>query len=331
MDKQQLRQIIEAAILTHHEPLSVDKLLALFVGNDSITKNDITAELAAMEEAYADNGFMLKRLASGYVFQARQKYSPWLEHMFTEKPQKYGRAFLETLAIIAYRQPVTRADIEDIRGVAVSTHIIKTLQDREWIKVVGHRDVPGKPAIFGTTKVFLDYFNLTSLEELPSLQDVIDLDALAAKLDPQLALEIADHGQENPDSESSTEQITCELEQSLKQQTEHEQNNTQIEYDSSKSETFDEQEVSSTELSENKQDFEQQQELSESGGEFEQQITFAQKQSELREEHEQQVASAAQQDESSEELKQYVATEQQAQSETQSERITSEALCDNEA
>ncbi|HET6587535.1 MAG TPA: SMC-Scp complex subunit ScpB, partial [Oleiagrimonas sp.] len=122
---------------------------------------------------------------SGFRFQVRQEIHPWVARMWTERPSRYSRALLETLALVAYRQPITRGEIEQVRGVTVSSHIIKTLEEREWIRVVGHRDAPGRPALFGTTRTFLDYFNLKSLDELPPLADILNLDAL----DPQLAFE----------------------------------------------------------------------------------------------------------------------------------------------
>jgi segregation and condensation protein B len=144
--------------------------------------------LMILAQDYQQRGVELKEVASGFRFQARQEYAPWLKKMWEERPTRYSRAFLETLILVAYRQPITRAEIEDIRGVAVNTVIIKTLLEREWIKVLGYRDVPGKPELLGTTKTFLDYFNLKSLEDLPTLEEIQDLDAKVAEAEKQLEL-----------------------------------------------------------------------------------------------------------------------------------------------
>ncbi|NNE37366.1 MAG: SMC-Scp complex subunit ScpB, partial [Gammaproteobacteria bacterium] len=141
-------------------------------------KDDIRAALSQLIDDYADRGIELKEVASGFRFQVRAEYAEWINRLFQDKPQRYSRAFMETLAIIAYRQPVTRGEIEDIRGVSVNTNIIKSLQEREWIRVVGHRDVPGKPELLATTREFLDYFNLKKLSELPPLSEIKDYDQL---------------------------------------------------------------------------------------------------------------------------------------------------------
>ena len=173
-----LRHILEGAILAAGQPLSVARMRELFDEDLAPAKEDI---LAALEQIQADcvgRGFELKEVASGWRFQVRDNLAPWVNRLWEEKPQKYSRALLETLALIAYRQPITRGDIEEIRGVAVSSHIMKTLLERDWVKVVGHRDVPGRPSLYATTRQFLDYFNLKSLEELPSLSEIRDLDDL---------------------------------------------------------------------------------------------------------------------------------------------------------
>ncbi len=186
-EPQLLRQIIEAALLAAGQPLSVDKLLSLFEDEDETreapAREQIRAALEELQAECAGRGFELKEVASGWRLQVRNEMAPWVNRLWEEKPQKYSRALLETLALIAYRQPITRGDIEEIRGVAVSSHIIKTLSEREWIKVVGHRDVPGRPSLYATTRHFLDYFNLKSLEELPSLSELQDIDQLNAELD----------------------------------------------------------------------------------------------------------------------------------------------------
>lgn len=184
-------------------PLSVDHLQHLFgLEEAQPTRDEIRATLEDIETDCADKGYELKRVASGYRFQVREDLSPWIARLWDEKPQKYSRALLETLAIIAYRQPITRGDIENIRGVAVNSAIVKTLLEREWIRVVGHRDVPGKPALYATTRLFLDYFNLQRLEDLPPLSEIRDL----VDINPELAFAAkegeaeAEQGEEQSDS-----------------------------------------------------------------------------------------------------------------------------------
>ncbi len=182
--REKLQQIIEGAILAAGEPLNVNALADLFDEEDEApNKEEILAALEDIQADCRERGFELKQVASGWRFQVRETVAPWVNRLWEEKPQKYSRALLETLALIAYRQPITRGDIEEIRGVAVSSHIIKTLTEREWVKVVGHRDVPGRPSLFATTRQFLDYFNLKSLEELPSLGEIRDLSELNKELD----------------------------------------------------------------------------------------------------------------------------------------------------
>lgn len=169
MDNKDLSAIVEALLMSADKPLSVDDLLSVFDDWQKPEKDQINQAIKQLEEDYQNRAIELKQLASGYCFQTRSQYGLWISRLYTEKPVKYSRALLETLAIIAYRQPVTRADIEDIRGVAVSSSILKTLVEREWIKIAGHRDVPGKPGVYVTTKNFLDYFNMATLHELPPL------------------------------------------------------------------------------------------------------------------------------------------------------------------
>jgi len=177
-------------------PLTLDELGSLFEDKDQPDHRLLLAALEQVEADYQSRPLELKKVASGYRLQVREAYSPWVSRLFEERPGRYSRAFLETLAIIAYRQPATRGEIEDIRGVAVSSGIIKTMLEREWIEVIGHKEVPGRPALFGTTPFFLDYFGLTSLSELPPLQDFIDQSAsdsagvdrlLASMNEPQTA------------------------------------------------------------------------------------------------------------------------------------------------
>jgi segregation and condensation protein B len=183
IDQPLLRQILEGLLLAAGKPLSVQALAELFVEGERPDTERIRAALTEIAADCEGRGFELKEVASGFRFQVRQHLSPWISRLSEEKPQRYTRALLETLGLIAYRQPITRGDIEEIRGVAVSSTIIRTLLDREWIRVVGHRDVPGRPAMFATTRQFLDYFNLKSLQELPPLSEIRDLDQLNPELD----------------------------------------------------------------------------------------------------------------------------------------------------
>lgn len=176
-------RVIEGALLAFGDTLSVDRLFTLFDEGKRPSKQQILEALQSIAENQHDRGFILKEVASGWRFEVCDDLAPWINRLWEEKPQKYSRALLETLALIAYRQPLTRGDIEDVRGVAVSSHIIKTLTEREWVKVVGNRDVPGRPALYATTRQFLDYFGLKSLEELPSLGELQDIETLSKALD----------------------------------------------------------------------------------------------------------------------------------------------------
>ena len=177
----ELKRIIEGAILASESPLTIDNLESLFIV-ESPTRSEIRDAIAEIEADCESRGFELKKVATGYRFQVKEKYSEWVSRLWEERAPRYTRALLETLALIAYKQPITRGDIEEIRGVAVSTNIIRTLLEREWVRVVGHRDVPGRPAMYATTKRFLDYFNVASLEELPTLQEIKDIAAEEASL-----------------------------------------------------------------------------------------------------------------------------------------------------
>lgn len=185
----ELKNIIEAAILVSEEPVTVDRILGMFTDATKPERATVNEIFLDLEEEYANRGFELKQIDKGYRIQSREEYSPWLARLRAGRPPRYSRALLETLAIIAYRQPVTRGEIEEIRGVAVSTDIIRTLVDREWVRQVGVRDVPGKPALFATTRSFLEYFNLQGLSQLPSLQEIRDMDTIAAELNMKLPLE----------------------------------------------------------------------------------------------------------------------------------------------
>lgn len=195
-----LKSILEGVLLASDEPLDIAALASVFEEGERPSNADIRGALDALTEDYAERGIELKQVASGWRFQVREEVNPWVARLWEERPQRYSRALLETLALIAYRQPITRGDIEDVRGVSVRSSIIRTLQEREWIRVVGHRDVPGKPALFGTTKAFLDYFNLRSLDDLPSLAELRDMSTIEPELDlepapgdePPAAAETAD-------------------------------------------------------------------------------------------------------------------------------------------
>jgi segregation and condensation protein B len=183
MQIEQLKPIIEAALLASTQPMTVQQLGELFGEADDVNREQIAKALEALAEDCSGRGIELKEVASGFRYQVRQDVHPWISRMWTERPSRYSRALLETLALIAYRQPITRPEIEQIRGVVVSSNIIKTMEEHEWIRVVGYRDVPGKPALFGTTRAFLDYFNLKSLDQLPPLSEIRDME------DPQLRFE----------------------------------------------------------------------------------------------------------------------------------------------
>lgn len=183
MNETELKHVIEAALLAADRPLSLDRLLKLFEGDERpATRGEVNAVLQELEQDCTDRGVEVKQVASGYRMQIKQSIAPKVSRLWEEKPQRYSRALLETLALIAYRQPVTRGEIEDVRGVAVSSHIVKTLVEREWIQVVGHREVPGRPALYATTREFLDYFNLRSLDQLPSLKELQDIDTIHPSL-----------------------------------------------------------------------------------------------------------------------------------------------------
>ena len=187
MNQKKLKNILEAILLSADRPLKLKELTLIFEKDkDQPTRDDIRKALLELGEDYEKSrGYELKNVASGYRIQVKQEFAPWVSRLWDEKPVRYTRALLETLSLIAYRQPVTRGEIEDVRGVSVSSNIIRTMLERNWIRVLGHKDVPGKPELFGTTKEFLDYFNLKSLDDLPSLAEIKDLDNIY----PELALD----------------------------------------------------------------------------------------------------------------------------------------------
>jgi segregation and condensation protein B len=206
MSQEKIKNIIEAALMVSTKPLSVTRILSLFETDRTLEpeRDDIRAAIEALQENYQKRGIELAEVASGFRFQARDEYAEWVNHLFDERPPRYSRALLETLAIIAYRQPITRGEIEEIRGVSVSSTIVKTLQEREWIKVVGHRDVPGKPSLLATTKLFLDYFNLKKLSDLPVLEDIKDFDSINPDLFEELEGEAKAQAGTKSDNEAQT-------------------------------------------------------------------------------------------------------------------------------
>lgn len=184
MKLQTLKPIIEAALLAAHKPLDINRLYKLFEDESDVpAKSDIRKALAELADDCEGRGVELKETASGFRYQVRQEQAEITAKLWDERPPRYTRALLETLALITYRQPITRGEIEDIRGVAVSSNIIRTLSEREWVQVIGHKETPGRPALYATTKQFLDYFNLKTLDELPSLKEIRDLDAIEPELD----------------------------------------------------------------------------------------------------------------------------------------------------
>jgi segregation and condensation protein B len=226
MTPEKLKPIIEAILSTADHPLSIDQLFNLFHGDiDQPDKDEIRKVLNELVEEYQGRGLQIKQVASGFRFQANADYSVWITRLWEQKPPRYSRALLETLALIAYRQPITRGEIEAIRGVSVSSNIIKTLQEREWVKTLGHKDVPGKPSLYGTTNTFLDYFNLKSLNELPTLSELKDLDSYH----PELAFNEA-----NLISDEPSEEVEADTELALEPENDDE-NETVLEDDHSTS------------------------------------------------------------------------------------------------
>ena len=182
MEPNQLKNILEAALLAAGRPLDLDTLERLFPEGESPPRAELRQALLALTEDYAERGIELVEVGSGYRVQSRPDLAEWVSRLWDERPSRYSRALLETLALIAYRQPITRAEIEDVRGVTIASSIMRTLVEREWVRVVGYRDVPGKPGMYGTTRKFLDYFGLKSLDELPTLSELRDIDSINAEL-----------------------------------------------------------------------------------------------------------------------------------------------------
>ncbi|VFM99979.1 MAG: segregation and condensation protein B [Candidatus Kentron sp. G] len=203
MDPETVKKIIEAALLASDRPLSIEDLTGLFrdpfeglpetapkegdvphAGQGILDRRMVKAALAALGRECESRCIELKEIASGFRYQIRADYVPFIQRLWIERPARYSRALLETLAIIAYRQPITRAEIEQIRGVSIASSTLKTLREREWIRVLGHRDVPGRPATYGTTRKFLDYFGLKTLDEMPPLEEIRNLELSAAPIEP---------------------------------------------------------------------------------------------------------------------------------------------------
>lgn len=182
MDQTEIKYFLEAALLAAGRPLNIDHLQGLFDGRMAPEKSELRSAIAALNDDYAERGIVVSEVASGFRMQVKTAMADRLQKLWEDRPPRYSRALFETLALIAYRQPITRGEIEEIRGVAVSTNIVRQLLEREWVRVVGHRDVPGRPAMFGTTKQFLDYFSLKKLDDLPPLADLSDWESLRVQL-----------------------------------------------------------------------------------------------------------------------------------------------------
>ena len=191
MDSHQLKNVVEAALLAAGKPLTVEQLRELFEEFERPGAAEVREALAELVQELSGRAFEVVEVASGWRAQVKSDYAGPVSRLWQERPTRYSRALLETLALIAYRQPITRAEIEDVRGVAVNPNIIRTLSERGWIRVVGHREVPGRPELLGTTRDFLDYFGLTSLDQLPSLAELKDMDNIGVQLDLEGALEVA--------------------------------------------------------------------------------------------------------------------------------------------
>jgi segregation and condensation protein B len=201
MNPQYLKNVIEASLLAAGRPLTLEELTNVFDERDGTIADEVKAAIAALVEEYEARGLELLEVASGYRIQIRAAVAQPVSRLWQERPAKYSRALLETLALIAYRQPITRGEIEQIRGVAVNPNIIKTLHERNWIRVVGHRDVPGKPELLGTTREFLDYFSLKKLDDLPTLAQLKELEDLRVQLTlPGAEAEVLTESQDSLDA-----------------------------------------------------------------------------------------------------------------------------------
>lgn len=199
-----LKEIIEAALMAAGKPLPIDKILKLFLEDEQPERADVRRALESLSKDYSNRPIELLETAAGFRINVRSEYATWVSRLWEERPPKYSRALLETLSLIAYRQPITRGEIEDVRGVSVSSSIVKTLMERHWIKEVGHRDVPGRPALLATTKEFLNYFGLQSLDELPTLSEIKDLDSINRELDLEEPNGVVDDRESEVESEDKT-------------------------------------------------------------------------------------------------------------------------------
>jgi segregation and condensation protein B len=212
MELAEIKYVIEAALLASGRPVSLDELRGLFgVGDEAPSKKEMREVIESLQQDYEGRGIEVAEVASGFRAQVRVSMSPWLAKLWEIRPPRFSRALMETLAIIAYRQPVTRGDVEDVRGVSVTPNIIRTLLERGWVRVVGHRDVPGKPEMFGTTKEFLDYFGLKKLEELPTLDELKDLDAFGLQLELSAESGEADGSMDLPNDNEGEESLPADL------------------------------------------------------------------------------------------------------------------------
>jgi segregation and condensation protein B len=214
MEITQLKLILEAILLAAGRPLTIDQLLAMFDLHEKPERGAIREAIALLQADYEERGIRVAEVAGGYRIQVRETMQPWVARLSEEKPARYSRALLETLSLIAYRQPITRGEIEDVRGVTVSTSIMKTLLEREWVHVVGHRDVPGHPAMYGTTRQFLNYFSLNSLDDLPSLAELRDLSAIGKDLQLDLSdipgiMDESDADEADTDVEAAAEELSA--------------------------------------------------------------------------------------------------------------------------
>jgi segregation and condensation protein B len=200
MDPAEIKHFIEAALLAAGRPLNVDQLQRLFDGRMALEKSEIRQAITTLNEEYEGRGILISEVASGFRVQVRAGMADQLQKLWEERPPRYSRAMFETLALVAYRQPITRGEIEEIRGVSVSSNIVRTLLEREWVRIVGHRDVPGRPEMFGTTKFFLDYFGLQKLDDLPPLADLSDWESLRVQLNlPEVEDEVGSAAPESTD------------------------------------------------------------------------------------------------------------------------------------
>jgi len=216
-----LKQIVEAALLAAGGPMTLDLLQEIFLEEERPDKPALRAVIQELQDEYQERSIELVEVAGGYRINVRAELAPWVSRLWEERPARYSRAMLETLALIAYRQPITRGEIEEIRGVSVSSYIIKTMIEREWIRVVGHRDVPGRPGLYATTRDFLTYFGLNGLGDLPSLQEIRDLDSINRELElgvpgAELSVKI---DAETPDSEQASARMESAEEQNDAAQT----------------------------------------------------------------------------------------------------------------